>query len=90
MDPELHPTRSADTTSGYSPQGEGGEGEQSDERSDLLPPLRTKNRLIGALLAYGVLIGASWFMLAGTIRLAVIALFIALIAKTLIAFKAGW
>jgi hypothetical protein len=48
------------------------------------------NRLIGAMVAYGVLIAASCYMLAGNIRLAVIALFIALIAKTLIAWKAGW
>ena len=47
-------------------------------------------RLIGAMAAYGVLIAASYFMLTGKIRLAVMALFIALIAKTLIAWKAGW
>jgi hypothetical protein len=49
-----------------------------------------RNRLITAMAAYGVLIAASCFMLTGTIRLAVIALFIALIAKTFIAWKAGW
>jgi hypothetical protein len=49
-----------------------------------------QTRLIGAMAAYGVLIAISWFTLTGTIRLAVIALFIALIAKTLIAWKAGW
>ncbi len=49
-----------------------------------------RNRLIAALSAYGVLIAISCFQLTGTIRLAVIGLFIALIAKTLIAWKAGW
>jgi len=47
-------------------------------------------RLAGALIAYAVLIGAACVLLDGTIRLAVIGLFVALIAKTLIAWKAGW
>lgn len=49
-----------------------------------------QKRLITAMAAYGVLIAISCFLLTGTIRLAVCALFIALIAKTLIAWKAGW
>jgi hypothetical protein len=49
-----------------------------------------QKRLIGAMVGYGVLTGLSWILLTGTIRIAVIALFIALVAKTLIAWKAGW
>ena len=49
-----------------------------------------ETRLIAAMAAYGVLIAASCFMLTGNIRVDVFALFFALIAKTLIAWKAGW
>lgn len=47
-------------------------------------------RLLAALVAYAFLIAAACVLLDGNIRLAVVALFIALIAKTLIAWKAGW
>ncbi len=47
-------------------------------------------RLLGALIAYAVLTGAACLLLDGAIRLAVVGLFVALVAKTLIAWKAGW
>jgi hypothetical protein len=47
-------------------------------------------RLIGALVAYGVLLGLACVLLTGKILLAVIIVFAGLIAKTLIAWKAGW
>jgi hypothetical protein len=49
-----------------------------------------QKRLIGALAAYGILIGLACFLLSGKILLAVVILFVGLTAKTLIAWKAGW
>jgi hypothetical protein len=48
-----------------------------------------RKRLTGALIAYGVLIAISCFLLRGKVLAAVLILFGALIAKTLIALKTG-
>jgi hypothetical protein len=47
-------------------------------------------RLATAFGAYGVLIAIAAFVLHGTALYAVLLLFVALMAKTLIAWKAGW
>jgi hypothetical protein len=47
-------------------------------------------RLIGALAAYGILIAIATFVLHGQVLYAVLLLFGLLMAKTLIAAKAGW
>jgi hypothetical protein len=47
-------------------------------------------RLLGALIAYGVLIALAGVLLRGKLLLAVLILFAGLIMKTLIAWKAGW
>jgi hypothetical protein len=47
-------------------------------------------RLATAFGAYGILIGIALFVLRGQTLYAVLLLFAALIAKTLIASKAGW
>jgi hypothetical protein len=49
-----------------------------------------KRRLIGALIAYGVLIAIACVFLHGKVLGGVLILFVGLIAKTLIALKAGW
>jgi hypothetical protein len=49
-----------------------------------------KKRLLSALIAYGILIGLACYLLHGTVLYAVLILFAGLIAKTLIAIKAGW
>jgi hypothetical protein len=47
-------------------------------------------RLLAALAAYALLVAAACVLLDGKIRVAVIGLFVALVAKTLVAWKAGW
>jgi hypothetical protein len=49
-----------------------------------------RKRLIGALVAYGILIGLACIVLHGQVLYAVLILFAGLLAKTLIAVKAGW
>jgi hypothetical protein len=49
-----------------------------------------KKRLLGALIAYGVLIAIACFLLHGQALWAVLILFGGLLAKTLIALKTGW
>lgn len=47
-------------------------------------------RLAGALGAYTILIAIAFLVLHGTVLKAVLLLFAALLAKTLIAWRAGW
>lgn len=49
-----------------------------------------KKRMLSALIAYGILIAIACAVLRGKVLGAVLILFIGLIAKTLIALKAGW
>ena len=49
-----------------------------------------KNRILSALVAYGILIALASYLLRGKVLAAVLILFAGLIAKTLIAIKAGW
>jgi hypothetical protein len=67
---------------------------ESEDQGDSRQPVRvltnTPKRLAGALAAYGVLIALACVLLNGKILLAVVALFVGLVAKTLIAWKAGW
>jgi hypothetical protein len=49
-----------------------------------------KKRLLGALVAYGILIAVACFLLHGKALWAVLILFGGLLAKTLIALKTGW
>ena len=51
---------------------------------------RLNKRLAVALAAYGVLSVAGALLLDDTVRLAFLLLMVALVAKTLIAWKAGW
>lgn len=49
-----------------------------------------RKRLLGAVIAYALLIGLACFLLSGKVLYAVLILFAGLIAKTLIALKTGW
>ena len=49
-----------------------------------------KKRFIGALAIYAILIGLACIVLHGQVLYAVLILFAGLLAKTLIAMKAGW
>jgi hypothetical protein len=52
--------------------------------------MTVEKRLIVALSVYAVLIALSFYFLQGLFLKAVLILFAGLIAKTLIAWKAGW
>jgi len=47
-------------------------------------------RLLGALASYAILSALAFWLLTGLVLKAVLILFAGLLAKTLIAWKAGW
>jgi hypothetical protein len=53
-------------------------------------PQSTGRRLVPALIAYGILTAAGLILLSDKVLIAFLILMAAFVAKTLIAWKAGW
>jgi hypothetical protein len=56
----------------------------------LIKSAEMKKRLVGAMIAYALLIGLAVYLLRGKLLYAVLLLFALLVTRTLIAAKAGW